>query len=45
MVTNYGEGDLQEERVGEVKFYPCKEEAGGDAKQVLAMLKAGHTQF
>ena len=40
LVTNYGEGGLQNGRWGAVKFYPHKK--GGGAEKVLAMLKGGH---
>ena len=44
MVTNYGEGGLQNGRGGgHVKFYPY--EKGGGAEKVLAILKGGHKKF
>ena len=39
LVTNYGEGGLQNERGGgHVKFYPYEK---GGAEKVLAMVKGG----
>ena len=43
VVTNYGEGELQNGGGGHVKFYPC--EKGGGRKKVLAMLKGRHKKF
>ena len=42
LVTNYGEGGLQNGRGGHVKFYPYEK---GGAETVLAMLKGGHKKF
>ena len=42
MVTNYGEGGLQNGRGGHVKFYPYEK---GAAEKVLAILKVGHKKF
>ena len=38
VVTNYGEGGLQNRRGGHVKFYPYEK---GGAEKVLAILKGG----
>ena len=42
LVTNYGEGGLQNGRGGHVKFYPYEK---GGAEKVLAVLKGGHKKF
>ena len=43
MVTNYGEGGLQNGRGGgHVKFYPYEK---GGAEKVLAILKGGAQKF
>ena len=42
LVTNYGEGGLQNGRGGHVMFYP--DEKGG-AEKVLTMLKGGTKSF
>ena len=42
MVTNYGEGGLQNGRGGHVKFYPYE---NGGAEKVLVILKGGHNKF
>ena len=44
LVTNYGEGGLQNGRGGGTRsFTPMKR--GGGAEKVLAMLKGGHKKF
>ena len=44
LVTNYGEGGLQNGKGGQVKFYPYKRGGGGSLKKVLAMLNGGDTK-
>ena len=42
LVTNYGEGGLQNGRGGPREVLPLRK---GGSEKVLAMLKGGHTKF
>ena len=44
LVTNYGEGGLQNGRGGAREVLPLRKGGGGPEK-VLAMLKGGHNKF
>ena len=44
LVTNYGEGGLQNGRGGPHEVLPLRK-GGGGAEKVLAMLKGGTTSF
>ena len=45
VVTNYGEGGLQNGRGGQVKFYPYNKGGGGGGAGSVSHAEGGHNKF